>query len=68
VFQDVGVIHPDGDIIVAVNGQRVRTQSELSVMIVRADPGQRMRFDVYRAGQRRTVVVTLGERPATVAQ
>jgi S1-C subfamily serine protease len=68
VFQDGGVIHPDGDIIVAVNGQRVRTQSDLSVLIVRADPGARMRFDVYRGTQRRTVVITLGERPATVAQ
>ena len=68
VFQDGGVIHPDGDIIVAVNGQPVRTQSDLSVLIVRADPGARMRFDVYRGTQRRTVAIILGERPATVAQ
>ena len=49
-----------GDVIVAVNGQRVTTADELIVAIRRHVPGQRVTITYNRDGQNKTVTLVLG--------
>jgi 2-alkenal reductase len=63
-FQDDGVVHPGGDIVVTFAGQEVRTPAELGAIVALAEPGSVVPVEIYRAGKRRTVQVTLGNRPA----
>ncbi|GAA1904439.1 hypothetical protein GCM10009716_12930 [Streptomyces sodiiphilus] len=51
----------DGDIITAVNGERVRSGEELIVRIRSHRPGEELRLTVERDGEPRTLTVTLGE-------
>jgi putative serine protease PepD len=51
-----------GDVIVAVNGERVTTADELIVAIRRHVPGDRLSLTYLRNGQRSTVTLTLGSR------
>jgi len=52
-----------GDVIVAVNGQEVTPDNTLSYIVGKTAVGTRMPIELIREGQRRTVTVTLGERP-----
>jgi S1-C subfamily serine protease len=52
-----------GDVIVSVAGTRLRDDSDLSEVISRLRPGQRVRVEIIRDGDRRTLEVRLGERP-----
>ncbi len=63
-FQDDGTVHPDGDILVSFNGERVRTPAELGAMVALAAPGSVVPVEIYRADKLRTIQVTLGNRPA----
>ena len=63
-FQDGGVVHPDGDILVAFNGQPVTESPELGAMVALAEPGAVVPVVIYRGGKKRTVHVKLGNRPA----
>ncbi len=63
-FQDDGVVHPDGDILVSFDGEPVRTPAELGAIVALAEPGSVVPVEIYRGGERRTVRVTLGNRPA----
>jgi S1-C subfamily serine protease len=67
-FQDAGPIHPDGDIIVAFDGHRVRTSGDLTTLVALSPPGKAVPVAVLRAGKRLTITVTLAARPATLAQ
>jgi putative serine protease PepD len=49
-----------GDVIVAVNGEKVTTADELIVAIRSHVPGQRVTLSYERSGHRRTVSVVLG--------
>jgi putative serine protease PepD len=49
-----------GDVIVAVDGERVTTADELIVAIRSHDPGQHLTLTYERSGQRRTVSLVLG--------
>jgi putative serine protease PepD len=51
-----------GDIIVAVNGEKITNADELIVAIRRHVPGQRITLTYLRSGQRRTVSVVLGSQ------
>jgi serine protease Do len=53
-----------GDVIVGVNGQTVKTSSELTRRVAQAKPGDSLRLDVIRDGRRRTVDVRSGARPS----
>ncbi|MFN3585121.1 Do family serine endopeptidase [Phenylobacterium sp.] len=53
-----------GDIVVAVNGQTVRSSSELTRQVARARPGDTLRLEVIREGRRRTIDVRSGVRPS----
>jgi S1-C subfamily serine protease len=53
-----------GDIIVAIDGQKVTDNQVLSDILVNKSPGQTAQITVYRGNQQLTVKVTLGELQA----
>ncbi|WP_081838879.1 S1C family serine protease [Thermogemmatispora carboxidivorans] len=53
-----------GDIIVAIDGQKVTDNQTLSDILVNKSPGQTARVTVYRGNQQLTINVTLGELQA----
>jgi S1-C subfamily serine protease len=61
-FQD-STIRPDGDVIVSVDGRPVQSSDEFVRLLARRSAGDVVRLEVVNAGKRRTVTVTLGERP-----
>jgi putative serine protease PepD len=54
-----------GDVIVAVDGDRITTADELIVAIRSRVPGQRITVTYLRSGQRRTVSIVLGSQRST---
>jgi S1-C subfamily serine protease len=67
-FQDDGLVHPDGDIIVAFDGVQVRLPSDLSAAVALAEPGESVGVEIIRDGKRRTVQVRLGTRPRNLSR
>ena len=61
-FQD-RTYQSGGDVIVSVAGTRLHDDSDLSEVVSRLRPGQRVRVEIIRDGDRRTVQVRLGQRP-----
>lgn len=59
-------VRAGGDVIVSVDGQRLRGESDLSRIIGSKEPGETVELRVIRGGDRRTVRVELGRRPASV--
>jgi serine protease Do len=57
-----------GDVINAVNGEAVKDSRELARRIASIAPGMATRFGVSRAGQERTITVTLGKLPRNSAE
>ncbi len=54
---------PGGDVIVAIDGTRVRDEADLSKIVAALKPGAHAKVSVVRGGTPKTVSVTLGERP-----
>jgi S1-C subfamily serine protease len=54
-----------GDIIVALDGTSIVTPLELVDAIADHEPGDKIELTIYRDGERTSVTVTLGRRPAT---
>ncbi len=54
----------DGDIITAVNGQRLDGNVSLRQLLLQYQPGDTIELTILRDGQEQTVSVTLGERPS----
>ncbi len=52
-----------GDIITAVDGERVRTNADVAEIIGRKRPGDRVPITTVRDGEPRTATVTLAKRP-----
>jgi len=53
-----------GDIIVGVDGRRMTNQRDLTVYLEsKTRVGQKIRLEIQRGDEKRTVTVTLGERP-----
>jgi S1-C subfamily serine protease len=52
-----------GDVVVAVDGRRVRRDDDLADALLAYAPGRRVRLDLVRDGKRTSVQVRLGERP-----
>jgi len=63
-FQGQPGIPTDGDVIVGVGGEPVRSSSDVGQAIARHRPGDVVRLDILRGKERRTVSVKLGVRPA----
>jgi len=53
-----------GDVVVSVNGQIVKSSSELTRQVAKAKPGDVLRLDVVRDGKHRNVEVRSGVRPS----
>jgi S1-C subfamily serine protease len=53
-----------GDIIVAVDGKKVKTSDQFSELIGSHKPGDRVQLQIVRGGRQRTLTVRLGRRPA----
>src|SRR5213079_3062539 len=56
-----------GDVITAVNGEKVSDARELRLMIGSMSPGTKVHIDVNREGQTKTFDVPLAEMPAAAA-
>jgi S1-C subfamily serine protease len=54
-----------GDLIVAVDGEPLRSMSDLVAEVRRRVPGETVSFEVLRGGRRLVIDVVLGERPRT---
>ena len=54
----------DADVIVSVDGDKVTRSHNLSDLIGRHAEGDKVKLEIVRDGDRRTVDVTLGKRPA----
>jgi serine protease Do len=52
-----------GDVIVRVDNQEITPDNTLSYIVGKAAVGARLPIELIREGQRKTVTVTLGERP-----
>jgi S1-C subfamily serine protease len=52
-----------GDVITKIDDVPVQDADDLSEAISRFDPGQKVRLEVYRGEEKRTISVTLGKRP-----
>jgi S1-C subfamily serine protease len=57
-----------GDVVVAVDGSPVVENNDLSKLVARHKPGDKVTLEVIRDGQKQNVEVTLGSRPADVNQ
>jgi S1-C subfamily serine protease len=57
-------VRTGGDVIVAVNGRRLTRSQDLADVISSMSAGQRVRLRLLRDGERRTIEVELGQRPA----
>jgi serine protease Do len=53
-----------GDVVVAVNGVNVKTSSELTREVAKAQAGDVLKLEVIREGKHRTVDVRSGTRPS----
>jgi serine protease Do len=52
-----------GDVVEAVNGQRVRNPRELAVTVASIKPGEPAKLDVVREGQHETLTAQVAEMP-----
>jgi serine protease Do len=69
----VGDVSPDspgakaglqkGDVITALNGQKIADYHDLRLRISQTAPGTSVKLDVYRNGQKQQITATLGEFP-----
>lgn len=53
------------DLIVSINGTRVKTNDELAIRIAALNPGDKVKLEVYRKDEKKTLYVTVGEAPET---
>jgi S1-C subfamily serine protease len=61
-------IRTGGDVIIAVNGQRLKAESDLAELISRQRPGETVTLLVLRDGDEREIEVELEPRPERVAR
>jgi S1-C subfamily serine protease len=60
------LVKPGGDVITRVNGRRITRERDLSDLISRYQPGDKVTLEVYRGNDRRSVEVTLRDRPTNL--
>ena len=53
-----------GDVIVAINGEAISNPSQVADRIESLKPGDQARIEVLRGKERKTVTVTLANRPS----
>ncbi len=57
-----------GDVIVAIQGEKIENSTDLVAAIEGLDPGQEVEIELYRGDEKRTETVKLGERPDQAAR
>ena len=50
-----------GDVILAMNGQKVERSNELPPMVAAVKPGNKATFEIWRKGSRKEITVTVGK-------
>jgi S1-C subfamily serine protease len=55
-----------GDVITAVNGEKIVENSDLPRIVSRLNAGDKVTLDVIRDGEQQQIEITLGERPTSV--
>lgn len=60
------IIYLGGDVVVGVAGVAVEGIADLYTALEDKKPGDKVRIDYYRGGERRSAELTLSERPASV--
>ncbi len=65
-FQGQEDIPRGGDAILRVDGEPLKDSSDLADLISLKDPGQKVKLDVARGDEHRSVTVTLARRPAQI--
>ena len=63
-----GAPSADGDLIVAIDGESVTDPEGVASAVAAKKPGDQIKVEVYRGEDTRTITVTLGERPETLAE
>jgi S1-C subfamily serine protease len=63
-----GDLKQAGDLIVAINGEPVRTADDVVSAVAAMQPGDTAELEIYRGDDKRTVSVKLGERPEALNQ
>ncbi len=63
-----GGLSAGGDVIVAIDGEKIENSTDLVAAIEGLDPGQEIEIELYRGDEKQTETVKLGERPDEVAQ
>ena len=58
----------EGDRVVQIGGQPVRSPDDLSAAVNDRKPGEKVQITVERGGERRTLTVTLGTQPSNQPQ
>ncbi len=53
------------DLIVGMDGKKIKTATELSTQIAEANPGDTIELEIYREKDKKTVKVKIGESPDT---
>jgi S1-C subfamily serine protease len=59
-----GEVSRAGDLIVAIDGEPVRSADDVVSAVAAKQPGDTVELEIYRGDDKRTVSVELGERPA----
>ncbi len=59
-------IRAGGDLIVEVNGKKVKSPDDVPAAIADSKPGDKVEVVFYRGDERKTVQVELGKRPASL--
>ncbi len=54
------------DVILSYNGERVFSASQMHRLLMETPPGRKVTLEIYRAGARHHIEVTIGERPASL--
>jgi S1-C subfamily serine protease len=57
---------PGGDVITKVEDKAIETDNDLGLALTPYAPGETVKVEIVRDGERRTIDVKLGERPAQV--
>ena len=68
VTVDGARIHPGGDVITAIEGHPVQSMSDVIDAISSKQPDDAVELSVVNGSEKRTVSVTLGDRPASLKQ
>jgi S1-C subfamily serine protease len=63
---DNGSVVLGGDIITKVDGKAIKTSDELSQIVSSHRPGDKIKLEIVRKKDTKTITVTLGKRPSTL--